>query len=344
MSGSSLDGLDLALCYYQKDGNHWNYEILEGKTITFPDTLYQRLQNCRNLSGLELSLLDVDLGKWIGSECYKFIEDREVDVIGSHGHTVFHDSNQGYSVQIGNGYWIAQETGILTVNNFRMADIVKGGQGAPLVPIGDELLFHEFDGCLNLGGIANISYRTNESRVAWDICAFNQINNLLSDRLGKAYDDGGSIARSGSLNESWFEVLSKEPFYQLPAPKSISNEWVEDRIIKKIPEGKVADLLHTFSRFTSKLIGDVINEANLINVMIAGGGANNDFFIELLREQTHATQISLPKKELVDFKEAIVFGLMAVLRLSNENNILSSATGATSDVSAGIFHLPGQEN
>ena len=261
MSGTSVDGLDIAYCEFSfLNDNIDHFEILNATTATYPDALKTQLINAIFCNGLELIKLDMKLGQWIGNETKKFIETYQIPpcIVASHGHTVFHQPDEGITSQIGNGNEINRITGFPVIFDFRTMDVALGGQGAPLVPIGDKLLFSEYECCLNIGGFANISFSEQDERKAFDVCATNIVMNELTMSIGLPYDEGGQIAASGSLIKALDESLSKLDFYQLPPPKSIGKEWVENQvqpIIKRFSSSELAEIVPTCAMALSSVQG-----------------------------------------------------------------------------------------
>jgi anhydro-N-acetylmuramic acid kinase len=345
MSGSSLDGLDIAYAYFQKD-NGWEYEWVEGATYPFPEYLRTQLVQCRALNGQELILLDQELGDFMAQQIQHFLKSHQLDpprVIGNHGHTVFHQPEKGYSLQIGNNQLIGARLGITLVGHFRSQDIWLGGQGAPLVPIGDLQLFSEYDACLNLGGIANLSVKKDLQIRAWDLAACNQVLDHLSQRKGIAYDENGRLGREGIMIPDWLEALRKIPFHLKAPPKSLSNEQVQQFYLDPLPQRPVTYLLHTYYHFLADHISRQI-KSNLKGgrILLTGGGAHNHYLVEQLKDYLIPDfQVIVPEDYLVNFKEAIVFAFMGVLRLDQKINVLSSVTGATRDSSSGVVFHPG---
>ncbi len=340
MSGSSCDGLDLALCTFNFNNSEWNYELLACKTVPFPENLKRQLQNCRELSGHDLRKLDLEFGNFIAVSIKKFMQNRsnKIDLIASHGHTVFHDPGKQLNLQIGDGSAIANICHTDVVFDFRTMDIRKGGQGAPLVPAGDKLLFPHFQGCLNLGGIANVTIQTQNSFTAFDICAFNQLLNKVAERQGVTFDDKGNIGKHGNINDSVLRNLNNWPYYQ-KAPSSIGNEEIESSLFP-ILKSEIApkDLLRSlYEHFADKISSQINNFLNVSDkLLVTGGGAFNNFFIELLEQQIQATVV-IPEKEIVSFKEAIIFAFLGVLRIRNETNCFSTITGSTDDSICGTL-------
>jgi len=342
MSGTSGDGLDLAYCEFQKQEN-WSFEILESSTIPFPERLSHQLMHSHLLSALDLAILDVDFGKWMGEQVKGFCEDREIQPLAvcTHGHTVYHQPDKGLSLQIGNGWALHLASGLRVINDFRMLDVSLGGQGAPLVPIGDQLLFPQIDFCINLGGIANISMDQDGKRIAFDCCPFNLLLNAQANLLGAPFDRDGNWAREGSVNLALLQDLNHLPFYANKNPKSLGREDLERDFMPLIATSLLSqkDILCTLVEHYAIQIAAVIlaqPQSHPPSVLITGGGAYNGYFIERLdyhlRGKWRQFQAS---SELIEFKEALIFGFLGVLRLRGEANALASVTGASRDSCGG---------
>jgi anhydro-N-acetylmuramic acid kinase len=345
MSGTSLDGLDICLADYFFNNEKWSFTILSTSSVGYSSELKNRLQNSYYLSGRDLMLLDAEYGIWCGNRVKEFlninkINPTSISVIGSHGHTVFHEPARGFSTQIGNGAHIAAITGIKCVTNFRSADIARGGQGAPLVPIGDELLFSQFNKCLNLGGFANISFKHKGKRVAFDICPVNMVLNLLSERVGEPYDDNGSLARTGSVNGVLLNDLNSIPFYSLKGPKSLAKEWFISDFLPAIEKYPLStnDILRTACEHIAIQIAKHTDASSNEKLLITGGGAKNGFLVHLITSKT-SNNIIIPEVSIIDFKEALIFGFLAVLFLTNTPSCLTSATGASKSSIGGSLYL-----
>ena len=350
MSGTSLDGLDMAYCHIANVDNKWQYDLLASDSINYSNEWFNKLKNAIHLSKEELIKLDVEYGRWLGQQTRSFIKNNDlaVDFIASHGHTIFHQPAKGITLQIGSGKQIADLTGTKVVCDFRKKDVSLGGQGAPLVPIGDELLFGKYVACLNLGGIANVSFRANSLRVALDIGMANMLLNHLANQLEKSFDKSGLLARSGKLDQVLLAKLNELEYYQRPYPKSLGYEWFLTDVLPLFgaSEATIVDQLATAVEHETQQIGKVFADfiAEPGEILVTGGGAFNNFFIERLKYYTPKhLQIIVPDKQVVDFKEAIVFALMGVLRLRNEDNCLSSVTGASENNSGGDVFEPGTE-
>ncbi len=361
MSGSSLDGLDMAICRFnyqevpQYDLLSW--EILAATTHPFPKPWQARLRIAPQLPGVELWRLHSDLGHWIGKEAATFLRRSglAVELVGSHGHTIFHDPAQGFTTQIGDGINIAFHTGLPVVDQLRNADIAAGGQGAPIAPIADKWMLKDFCAFLNLGGIANVSLKNEAGQpLAGDVSGANQILDLLANSLGKAYDAGGALAQTGSYLPELAARLKALPFHQLPCPKSLDNGWVRDELwpIVRDFEGTVVDKLHTFCRFLAEEIHEVLLQmaqaqrlaAQPIKVLVSGGGTHNHFMMQCLREYSQSAIYPLgfeaAAPQLADFKEAAMVALAALHRLLGQPNALAAATGASHNTINGALYLP----
>jgi len=334
MSGTSLDGLDLAIVEFEQQASKWKFNMQEATTIAYSPELKQQLDTAQQWNAEEFLKLHDRYGRFLGEEARKFIASstNKVDVIASHGHTIFHQPENHFTFQIGNAAHIAAITGITTVADFRTLDVALGGQGAPLVPIGDRLLFAEYGICLNLGGFANLSVEENGQRMAYDISAFNYVLNYLSKQKGFDFDRDGNMGREGHADQNLVTLLDKLPFYKQTPPKSLAREWVEKEIyplLKRFPLS-VEDLLSSYYEHISSQIAKEIDALNKSSVLITGGGAYNSYFIDLLKAKSKTT-VYIPGKQVIDFKEAIIFAFLGVLRLSEQINTLKSATGATKD-------------
>lgn len=349
MSGTSLDGLDIAHVLFTKNGESWDYELYRSASIDYSRERKHQLATLVDASGEELIASHNEFGRWLGLEVRNFLEaeDVEVDFIASHGHTIFHQIDKKFTFQIGAGQEIANESGLVTISDFRSKDVSLGGQGAPLVPIGDQYLYDEYDFCLNLGGISNVSFRKDGERVAFDIGLANMLLNYLTNQIGLEYDNGGILASSGQLNTELFEALNRLKYFDLPFPKSLGYEWFEKEVIpimEQFAPLSIEDRLNTCIQHEAYQIAQAITPfiEKDGKVLVTGGGAKNDFFVEKIQFYTkNELKIVVPSREIVDFKESIVFAFMGVLRWRNEINCLSSVTGAKNDSSGGVVHFPG---
>jgi anhydro-N-acetylmuramic acid kinase len=340
MSGTSLDGLDLAICSFSRNQDKWNWKLLESKTISYSPDLRNQLENAPFLSGQGIIELDNEFGCFIGMQSKEFIDETglQVNLISSHGHTVYHQPDRRLTFQAGSGACIAALTGKTTVTDFRRTDISLGGQGAPLVPAGDEFLFSEYDYCLNLGGFANISFRSANCRLAFDICPVNIILNLLAKRKGQLYDKNGITGSSGNIDKEMLTKLDQLDFYKAKPPKSLGREWLESEFIAVMDEKNlpVTDKMRTVYEHIAKQIA-LIPDKNK-TVLITGGGAHNKFLMDLIKRYCKAECI-VPEDKTIDFKEAIIFAFLGLLRVRNEINCFASVTGASRDSCCGIINI-----
>ena len=342
MSGTSLDGVDIAFCTFRKENGHWSYQIEKGETIPYSGTWKSRLSLLEKGSSLEFVRTDIEYGRFLGRITSDFISKHGVkpDFIASHGHTIFHQPGSGITSQIGKGSEIAAMTGRRVICDFRSTDVALGGEGAPLVPVGDRMLFGEYDYCLNLGGFANISYEESGSRIAFDICPANIVLNQLASLLNKPYDENGLLASRGNLNEQLLDELNRLEYYQKNPPKSLGKEWVLATIDPIIARYSVStnDLLRTFSEHIAVQVGNAIRHAGKSRMLITGGGAFNVFLVERIRLKSGATVI-LPDPLTINFKEALIFAFLGVMRCREEINCLASSTGASRDSAGGSVYL-----
>ena len=338
MSGTSLDGLDMALCDIDDNG----CRILAADTRPYSPEWRQRLSSLEESSALEYAKANVELGHYFGRKINEFLQSNrlpEPDLVASHGHTIFHQPAIGLTTQIGDGDAIAAETGLPVVSNFRTLDVALGGQGAPLAPIGDELLFGHYDACLNLGGIANISYREEGRRLAFDICPCNMALNRLAARLGLDYDPQGGNARRGNVHTCLLSTLNGLDYYALPSPKSLGKEWFVDAFWPCIASSgeDTRDLLATVTHHIAIQIARVLDRQQVGTLLVTGGGAFNSFLLERLADYCPATHIVVPDDLIVNYKEAMVFAFLGYLRVKGRVNTLATVTGARCDSVGGTL-------
>ncbi len=342
MSGTSLDGVDIVACEFQQTGNSWSYKIVESYTVDYPDDIYQLLKSSHKLSGFELTQLNVYYGRFLGQIVKTFIDttDFKPEHIASSGYTVFHEPNNGVTMQIGLGAEIASITEIKTVCDFRTKDVALGGQGAPLVPIGDKLLFDEYTACLNLGGFSNISFAGEYGkREAFDICPVNFVLNHFAQKLGQPFDKNGELGKSGHVISDLLKSLNQIEYYTIQPPKSLGREFVESQILPLFSDKILnCNALRTFYEHIAIQLSKTLQQFDTKTILTTGGGVHNTFLMELLKMQTNA-EIVVPKKEIVDYKEALVFAFLGLLRLNNKPNCLSSVTGAKNDNIGGTVYL-----
>ena len=338
MSGTSLDGLDIAYCHYQIQNNKWSYTIIKAETLPYSESWVEKLVSVESSSSYELARADKEFGEFLAASVNDFIarHSLEVDIICSHGQTIFHRPEINLTTQIGDINVLAAKTGILTIGDFRRLDLALGGQGAPLVPIGDRHLFGHYAQCLNLGGFSNISFERDNERIAYDVCPVNIVLNALARREGMPYDRDGEMARSGEINKDLLSRLNDLDFYKIKEKKSLGKEWVLENVMPLLDEYdlKTSSLLATFSEHVADQLAKNISG----EVLVTGGGAYNKFLISRLRAKT-SSQIHIPEKTIIDYKEAMIFGFLGVLRLRNEVNALASVTGASRDSCTGLIAL-----
>jgi anhydro-N-acetylmuramic acid kinase len=354
MSGTSLDGVDIAYCGFNIENDKWSYKIRAGKTYEYNDEWKEKLLIADKLETFDFIKLHKDYGHYLGNLVNDFIESQisnlqsPIDFISSHGHTIFHQPDKGITFQIGEGASIAAETSLTVICDFRSTDVALGGQGAPLVPVGDNLLFPEYDYCLNLGGFANISFDKDDKRIGFDICPVNIILNRLANEAGYPFDDKGRLASTGTINKDLFKELSSKFGLNtsdfILQRNSLSREWLEKQFIPILNNYDISipDKIRTLSDFISNQIVkalDLKQHTQQISskVLVTGGGAYNDFLIKCIRSKTK-NKIIIPDNFTVEFKEALIFAFLGVLRMRNEVNCLSSVTGASRDNVGGAIY------
>jgi len=341
MSGTSLDGIDLVYVKFDKN-KYTDFEILYAETLSYTNTWKDTLQKGIYFSSDELIILNIDYGKLLGKVILDFIDTckiQKIDFIASHGHTILHQPSKGITLQIGDGQIIANITKQKVVCDFRTQDVQLGGQGAPLVPVGDALLFSDFDFCLNLGGFSNISFKKDTKRIAFDICPVNIVLNFYANKLGFDFDESGKIAATGKVNEVLLKQLNSLAFYQQKPPKSLGLEWVQEYIYPIIDalETDITIILRTFVEHVAMQISHIIDKNN--SVLITGGGVFNSFLITRI-EYYSKTKILREDKKLINYKEALIFALLGLLKLDNQVNCLKSVTGASKNHSSGEIFYP----
>lgn len=340
MSGTSCDGLDMVFAVFTKHCHRWSFHIEQATTFSYDDAWTEKLRSSDKLAASDLMELDMRLGHFMGQEIRHFMDMYflKPDFIASHGHTVFHRPPV-YTTQIGNGCAIHAETHTPVVCDFRSLDVALGGQGAPLVPIGDKLLFYEYPVCLNLGGFANLSFDNEQmKRIAFDVGAVNMILNHYSELLGFPYDNGGELARRGDIHENLLHDLNTLPYYSRPYPKSLGKEWVQSELVPVLQrhQSKPETILRTYTEHIALQIAKSIAHLPSGKVLVTGGGAHNKFLLERLSALSQHS-IVVPEKDIINFKEALIFAFLGVLRMRNETNCLSSVTGAIQDCCSGTL-------
>lgn len=341
MSGSSLDGVDIAYVNFSHDNKRWFFQIVEAGNVPYSSYWKEQLAEAFNKRPEDLKELDKEYGRYLGNITKRFIEKYELEpkLIASHGHTIFHRPDEGFTLQIGDGQEIAKATGITTVNDFRSEDVMKGGQGAPLVPIGDRHLFADYPICLNIGGIANVSYEYEGKRIAYDICIANQMLNYLANKLGYDYDNNGSFARQGKVNLDLLKAFNDNSYYDKEAPKSLGREFFE-KYQHQIIEESSLDVRDILATATEHIASQIVKSTDMLEkskMLITGGGAKNNYLVERISELSKH-EVVIPDTMIIDYKEALIFAFLGTLKMEGKINVLSSVTGATSDSSSGTIH------
>ena len=344
MSGTSLDGVDLAHIAFTIKNNKWEFEILESETIPYTAGWLNKLKIAIDFSKTQLEKLNQDYTQLLATIISNFIEKYEIknlDAVCSHGHTILHQPQNGFTLQIGNLTKIATLINQAVVCDFRVQDVQLGGQGAPLVPMGDRILFSEYDYCMNLGGFSNVSFEQNEERIAFDISALNTVLNFYANQLGLHYDDKGTISKTGICNVDLLNELNALDFYQKKYPKSLGFEFVKKTILPLIEKFTIPieDKLNTFTEHVALQIALALPNTNG-SLFITGGGAYNDFLIERIQHYLPEMKIIIPSAKILEFKEALIFALLGILKLRGEINVLSTVTGAKKDHSSGVIYSP----
>jgi anhydro-N-acetylmuramic acid kinase len=342
MSGTSLDGIDLAHVKLSYSNNKWDFCILEAETFGYHDNMLKRLQTAVLLSPNELNTLNLDYTLLLSDCIAKFLKKyhlTNIDAICSHGHTVLHQPHKKLTLQIGNIEEIKVRLKPPIVCNFRIQDVQMGGQGAPLVPIGDRLLFADYDYCLNLGGFSNISFETAGGRMAFDISPVNTVLNHYAQQVGIPFDDGGSLASSGLLHDELLDELNKNAYFSKSYPKSLGVEFVLAQVIPLINSFQlpIENILRTYTaHIVAQIARALTNKTG--KMLITGGGAYNLFLVDGIQKALPNMEIRIPENKIIEYKEALIFALIGTLRLRNENNILASVTGAPHDHCAGTVY------
>lgn len=343
MSGTSLDGIDFAFVRFHKS-NSWTYTLEKTETIAYSDAWLKKLQRLIFLNETELEEVNKDYTAYLGLQIKHFIDKHNltgIDAICSHGHTAIHQPDQGVTLQLGNLPQLATAIGLPVVCDFRKQDVALGGQGAPLVPIGDQKLFSDYDVCINFGGIVNLTFPNEENPIAFDIGGFNLVYNKYSQLEGMAYDDEGKLAKSGQLILELERELQQLAYYQKPPPKSLGVEWLDENVYPKLEHYlntyTVADILHTYTKHITTIIASCLDHKNAI--LCTGGGVYNRFALLMLQEKIKG-HLFIPNASLIEYKEALVFGFLGVLRLLEEPNCLARVTGAPKDHSSGEVYFP----
>jgi anhydro-N-acetylmuramic acid kinase len=347
MSGTSLDGLDIVYVQFTEKDEIISYKLIYSKTVDYSDELESKIKKSATLGLAEIQILDKAIGLFYAQEVQNFIDEfhidpKEITAIASHGQTILHQPENGFTLQIGCGGTLAYHTGVNVINDFRTKDVIAGGQGAPLVPIGDFDLFHKkASSFLNIGGFCNISFKTNDVIQAFDICPGNLPLNKFSNELGAAFDKDGYFASEGKLNAELLERLNDLDYYNQPNPKSLGTEWLEASFYPKIQRDLITkDIIHTLCVHYVEQIAKVLNQENISSVFVSGGGAKNKFITNALQKQFNG-EVIIPGIETIDFKEAIIFAYLGYCYILNKPTTIQSVTGSTIALSTGVLHKPG---
>jgi anhydro-N-acetylmuramic acid kinase len=354
MSGSSLDGLDIVCAEFTFTSGLWQFEILAADCFSYSDPWKSKLGSAISLSARDYMLLHSEYGHYLGSEINRFIDKHnlhyKVGLISSHGHTVFHVPDQKTTTQLGNGASIAAETGLPVITDLRAVDVAFGGQGAPIVPIGEKLLLKEHDMFLNLGGIANLSVKSPQQLIAFDVCPANKVLNMIAETVGKEYDENGNMASSGIVNEQLLKKLNALEYYHKPYPKSLANDFGTD-IIYPIVQSSGINTDNQLRTYVQHIVYQVQSAVSSLppytgnkKLLVTGGGALNAFLVKQLKIELEKLKIEVevPEESIINFKEALIMAFIGVLRWRQEYNVLSSVTGAQRDSIGGALWT-GQE-
>ena len=341
MSGTSLDGVDIAACTFFLDDKAWKYQVKAARTFEYSPGWTERLRTLHEAGAYEFCRADREYGHLLGGLVSRFLGETgfPAELVASHGHTIFHRPEKGLTVQIGSGAAISTETGLPVVCDFRSADVAQGGQGAPLVPIGDKLLFGSYDACLNLGGFSNLSFDMDGDRVAFDISPVNTVLNLLAAREGLPYDDRGMLAASGTIISALLTSMNELHYYRKAHPKSLGREWLEREFLPLLDTVKAspADLSRTVCEHIAIQVNRALATGRPFRVLVTGGGTHHDFLMERIRTLGNH-EFLVPDSLTVDYKEAIVFAFLGLLRWQGNINILRTVTGGKSDICSGAIY------
>lgn len=344
MSGTSLDGLDLVYCQITKEKKNWKFKIVSAITVKYNTPWKRKLSTAHTLGAPDLFSLDHEYGKYLAQVVARFIKAgniKDIDFIASHGHTIFHQPERGFTYQLGSGQSLHDETGLPVVFDFRSLDVIRGGEGAPLVPIGDRYFFGQYDVCLNLGGIANLSMELKEQRIAYDFCFANMGLNFLAAKAGKEFDRGGKLAASGIVDKKMLNQLDEVYKPLRNGRPSLGREGFE-KLIQSILDDENIPLQNRMRTFCESIAIETVkaipSKKKKVTILATGGGAFNTFLIRLISDKLKGVaEVIIPEKQIIEFKEALVFALLGVLRVCNEVNCLKSVTGASKNSSGGIM-------
>jgi len=350
MSGSSLDGLDIAYIEFLENGGKWTGEIVHSECVPYSVEWIEKLKLATSLSALDYQLLHTEYGHYIGNAVNAFIKKYQlhfkVALVASHGHTTFHIPSKKMTAQLGEGGAIAAVIQLPVVTDLRALDVGFGGEGAPIVPIGEKLLLNDYSYFLNLGGIANVSVNADRY-LAFDVCAANRVLNMLANEVGLDFDNEGVLARSGQLNQQLLNELNSLAYYSRPVPKSLPNSFGTDEVFPIIKKYQLSteDALHTYTAHIVRQIKNALYQYGTTTtstdskILVTGGGALNTYLIEKLQEALSQIEVVVPDVQLVQYKEAMIMAFIGVLRWREEYNVLSSVTGATRNSVGGAMWM-----
>lgn len=348
MSGSSLNGLDIVCVDFQETAGKWTHEIVAAECTAYPEQWVKNLRTAVDLPARDYLLLHTAYGAYTAERINAFIDryslQHKIHLVASHGHTSFHIPEQGMTAQLGDGATIAALTGLPVVTDLRALDVAFGGQGAPIVPIGEKLLFPQYDLLLNLGGIANISGKKKETYIAFDVCPANRVLNMLANQAGQEYDRDGALAAGGSVSQSLLNELNGQEYYSRNWPKSLSNDFGTGTIFSLLENSglSLGDRLATCTEHIAWQIREAIarivqegqpqldNTTIRLSLLITGGGAFNRFLISRIQDhlQDLGVTVTIPEPILVEYKESLIMALIGLLRWREEYTVLATATGA----------------
>lgn len=346
MSGSSLDGVDLVCCEFKLENNKWNYKVLDSYCYEYSKGWQKILANIGSLTAEQYIETDILLGAYYGDLINDFISNKTTsksELIILHGHTAFHNPKNRYTAQIGSAAAVVAKTNISTVTNLRLLDICLGGQGAPIVPIGEHYLFKNHTAFLNIGGIANVSiHQSKDDIIAYDICPANTLLNYLASKLGATYDYEGNFAAHGEVNSPLLEQLNNCEYYNLSLPRTLSTEYIRDKFMPILEESNLSinnKLATVVEHISEQLYISLVNYPSVKSIFITGGGALNKFLIIRIKEKLKNIDVVIPDKETINYKEAIIIAFFGLLRFKKEINIFKSVTGATHNSIGGALYL-----
>ncbi|MFQ5446145.1 MAG: anhydro-N-acetylmuramic acid kinase, partial [Saprospiraceae bacterium] len=357
MSGSSLDGLDLALCHLEvAEGKVVHWELHQAGTLPFSEQWQKRLAALPAATAFELACAHADFGRYMGKLVQAFfskntLRAKDIDLIASHGHTIFHEPTSGFTTQIGDGAVLAAATGCTVVSDFRSADMALGGQGAPIAPMADKALFPGYDFYLNIGGIANITCDAGGKYIAFDITGANQLLNALAREIGLPFDKDGALAATGQTDPAFLKKLNSLPYFERPYPKSLSNQWVQKNLVSLCLEGagsipgKLRTVCEHIAMQTAGAMTAILEKEDFRKeshrIFATGGGALNTFLVECIREKCSGNgrfDLVLPEAKIIQFKEACLMALLGVLRMEEVPNCMAPVTGASKDAIGGAIY------